>query len=350
MAASLPDTSRRVMSSNEPECLTTGRCIYPLQAQFAHAVNTEKKLRSVLADIVAKADAPVRERVNFLEIDVIKSAEDIPDIVPVLGHDPGSRHDLTLKSFFQMIYDTLITTGDAHNRTRIGIKFDFKETRVIEPALFVLSEWEKRIQDVLLDVIMDANTYNSNYKSLPRQIRPALILNSDILTARPIAVFHLFDDERSEAETTLQTFVDYFPSAIYSIGWKTMLEGRYYSHKDVSKMLDVVSSCRLSREKSNADPMVITYAIRASWFSNSWEDMPRLLGENPYSTLTLWSNTKLDSGKIEFIEKNALHQASLYSRAILDLYIPIWVDLVETKENMGTTIPDNGENLTIKKR
>ena len=48
------------MRSNEPECLTTRRCIYRLHAQFAHAVKTEKKVRNVLADIAAKADAPVR--------------------------------------------------------------------------------------------------------------------------------------------------------------------------------------------------------------------------------------------------------------------------------------------------
>ena len=48
-------------------------------------------------------------------------SEDITDIVLVLGHDPGSQHDLTLKSFFQMIwYDTLIAaTGDAHTQTQI---------------------------------------------------------------------------------------------------------------------------------------------------------------------------------------------------------------------------------------
>ena len=119
-----------------------------------------------------------------------------------------------------------------------------------------------------------------------------------------------------------------------------MLEGRYYSHKDASKMLGVVSSCRLSREKSDTHPMVNT------GFPIQRKTCRGFFGENPrYSTLTLWSNTKLDSGKIEFIEeRNALQQASLNSWATLDLYIAVW----KKQRKICETIPDNEENLTNK--
>lgn len=154
--------------------------------------------------------------------------------IPIMAQPPLNMSDLTLEDFLlQLIHSE---SGSK------GVKFDFKTTRVVEPAFRVLAR-------------------HSDYLG-------PLILNADILAgenkqrAQPV-----------DAWTFLMLCRTRFPKSIISIGWcvdvnKNTLETGY-SGNMIDQMLSIV------KEYSLLQP--ITFPVNAALVKYSIKELQRLL-------------------------------------------------------------------------
>jgi hypothetical protein len=327
--------------------------IFPHQAQFAHGVNSKKKLNTVLQKV--NEHCHTLGGINFLEGDVIRDktswksgSTDERTIRPMMGHDSGSDSDLSLDDFLRTVVEYLDEKNqnvreDNENSKNddsgrcgsisLGLKLDFKEMEVVKTSLQILSRWKSSLSRSLLHVRIMPNNYQSSTEK-EEQLRPGIILNADVFSARPYSYLSSANNEFKRTKELLHLFGSFCPRCIYSLGWRTVWEKGTYTKQDIQRMVHAVSQAREeAKSVSGADETewVVSYALRASWLSNSWNNVKRLLREHDFSSLALWCNHELDPKELKFIQENMLGPISFQSRMTANVYLPVWLDIMETR-------------------
>eukprot|EP01138_Halocafeteria_seosinensis_P007100 gb/GECG01007261.1/.p1 GENE.gb/GECG01007261.1/~~gb/GECG01007261.1/.p1 ORF type:complete len:609 (+),score=65.50 gb/GECG01007261.1/:1-1827(+) len=327
--------------------------ILPHQAQFAHAVNSKAKLNRVLKKV--SEHSHTFGGINFLEGDVIRDkaswksgSTNVRTITPMMGHDSGTDSDLSLDTFLRTIVEYLDeknklgegekegeekSAGGKTMPIRLGVKLDFKEMEVVRTSLQILSRWKSALSRSLLHIRIMPNSYHSSGKE-EVQTRPGIILNADVFSAKPYSYVSSSGNEFKKTKELLRLFGSFCPRCIYSLGWRTAWEKGTYSKEDIDRMVNAVSEARRESNKltdGDETEWVVSYAIRASWLSKSWNNVKRLLREHRYSSLALWCNHELESKELSFIQQYLLDPVSFSSRMTANAYLPVWLDIMETR-------------------
>ena len=205
-----------------------------LELHWAHAVNSHKKLQEALSGKAMILEADVSLRTS--------------DGIPIMAHPPDIESDLSLEQFLNK------TIG-----TNKGIKLDFKSTAVIEPSL-----------KILFDITSEQEVHNPVW------------INADVLPG-PCHKDTKCYDAVIDPHVFLSLCVNYYPSAVLSVGWTTgehifMEKDRYEWHV-VEPMKDLLSDISQS----------VTFPIRANMIGSSMEQIIWLLSLSDQYTLTIWS-------------------------------------------------------------
>lgn len=296
------------------------RTFAPSAVRFAHAVNSAAKL----------ADSLASPGFNFLEADIIlgriASAGSSPAAgggaaadpahraaassaqvgtvrVPVMGHDPGSAHDLTLADWLRT------ATATRHH----GIKLDFKEWAAAMEGLELLNSSDLRptlaqVPSLLFPRALGASESTTAPTSSPRSVA-ALVLNADVLSGPggDPCRFHPVEqaDDTAREVASAQEFVrrcvatlrSIGVGGVISLGWSSSGRHRVYTEDPVNRMIEVVRPFveeMRALPPGSAAPIAFTFAVKASFVPSSHAALLRLLdAAGPDATLSVWTNDPL---------------------------------------------------------
>eukprot|EP00794_Sanderia_malayensis_P016560 gene16560-18237_t len=198
--------------------------------KFAHAVNSQDKLRTALDD----------PTIFILEADVVMDAL---KKIPIMAHPPAVSSDLTLHMFLN---ETFLKKDPQK-----GIKLDFKQLEAIQPSLEILK-----------------NVKNAS-KLQGRKPFP-ILLNADILTG---------PNQPASTPVNATKFIElcmaYGSNEILSPGWTTKADNsptaKGYSWEMVREMQSVIKD--VTQE--------VTFPVRASLVAGTNKNGPLFL--QPYS-------------------------------------------------------------------
>lgn len=218
------------------------------RVKWGHAVNSRAALQQSLdgTDMMIEAD---------VSMGTLTTNND-SSIIPIMAHPPHKTSDLSLEQFLT----TILESGK-----RKGIKLDFKDIDIVEPALVMLKRQEN-------------------------QITVPLWLNADIVAGPVDAATRPLDAARF-----LGLVKQFFPLSVISVGWTTRFG------PDITTMPPAIitdGSYSLDQVKSLRDALVdagtrqpVTFPIRAGIAASdeSQTNLVWLLKQVPDSTLTIWS-------------------------------------------------------------
>jgi len=218
------------------------------RVKWGHAVNSRSALQQSLdgADMMIEADVSM----GTLTIGNDSS------VIPIMAHPPHKTSDLSLEQFLT----TILKSGK-----RKGIKLDFKDIAIVEPALAMLKRQEN-------------------------QITVPLWLNADIVAGPVNAATVPLD-----ANGFLNLMKQFFPLAVISVGWTTrfgpdittqpptIITDGFYSSDQVKSLRDALVRAEIHQP--------VTFPIRAGIAASteSQTNLIWLLKQVPDSTLTIWS-------------------------------------------------------------
>lgn len=237
-----------------PQCCSTGAGLFSEKDPFAdlkyfkkrdakditwaHAVNSQDKLKKYLGTDIMMFEADVLMRFNQNNTE------------PIMAHPPDNDSDLTLQQFLV-----------AMKQTRKGIKLDFKSIQAVEPGMKLLQSVYGKTKD------------------------NPLWLNGNILTG-PGA--NSKTNPPFDAKMFITTCTMAYPNATLSLGWTTEwysgIKNKSYTHDMVEKMEKI---CRNTSQ-------IITFPIRAVYVRDSWGPLKWLLDSSKRYTLTIWSSVNDD--------------------------------------------------------
>ena len=130
-------------------------------------------------------------------------------VLPIMAHPPHKTSDLSLEQFLT----TILESGK-----RKGIKLDFKDIDIVEPAFAML----KRQEDKVMAFIQMAPKWQINIQLFlcltTLKITVPLWLNADIVAGPVKAATRPLDAARF-----LSLVKQFFPLAVISVGWTTRL-------------------------------------------------------------------------------------------------------------------------------
>lgn len=218
---------------------------------FAHAVNSQSKLRLALDD----------PSIMILEADILM---DPVKNIPIMAHPPATSSDLTLSQFLSKVLAS---------KSARGMKLDFKQIEVVEPSLKI---FKKALADAKL----------SSGKLAP------IMLNADILAGPN-------DPQKVPVKAT--SFISHCKSddsSILSTGWTTSKENSKsegYTWKNVEEMKQVLKDVR----------QPVTFPVRAYLVGRSKEQLLWLLKQKKNYSLTIWHSyvDKYDVKEIAFLRE-----------------------------------------------
>ncbi len=253
-------------------------------AKFAHAVNSRVQFEQ----------AAKSESINFIETDIILSQH-----TPVLGHDPGQCHDMTLEQLL-----SYWSTEEIDRQVpALGLKLDFKQGSALRSAL---------AENSLISVEAPAMQIGEAACS-------ALLVNADILPAdiscsffdAPLSTSASQAQHEQHTRQTVEIFTEVLqqrPDVLLSLSWSTGSEYGVYSESLCTRMLEVVAAIRDSLKSH----VPITYPVRATWVRKSWVHLEKLVSDDPAACFTVWSNVPPAAEDIEWMKSTLPQQRTMY--------------------------------------
>jgi len=218
------------------------------RVKWGHAVNSRAALQQSLdgTDMMIEAD---------VSMGTLTTGND-STVLPIMAHPPHKTSDLSLEQFLT----TILESGK-----RKGIKLDFKDIDIVEPAFAMLKRQEDKI-------------------TVP------LWLNADIVAGPVKAATRPLDAARF-----LSLVKQFFPLAVISVGWTTrfgpdittmppsIVTDGSYSSDQVKSLRDALVDAEIHQP--------VTFPIRAGIAASdeSQTSLTWLLKQIPDSTLTIWS-------------------------------------------------------------
>jgi hypothetical protein len=154
----------------------------------------------------------------------------------------------------------------AMTTSRQGLKLDFKDPEALYPCLMRLKE-----------------------VALPQPV----LLNADILQNNPLYA------PKFSPVAFLALCQKIYPQSILSLGWTTAADA-VYTREKIDQMLAL---CR--------DVQQVTFPVRASLISTSWEHLARLLQSEGYS-LTIWNAEPVEAELLAWMRENTDPARTLY--------------------------------------
>lgn len=226
---------------------------------WSHATNSQEKLRDVL-----------NSDIQMIEADIVwgyLNDETTPQ--PVMGHPPAEKSDISLEQFIQKVLD--FNTKQTSEKSRKGIKLDFKSTEVFNKSILILT-----------------NSWTTNFP---------IWLNADIIEG-PVDPTSIPVDPKSFFAGCKK-----FDGPVLSIGWttrwgKNFTEGQY-TEKQIDDMIGAIKD-------NNLTNFHITFPVRAGILAHSQTQMLRLQkavqDTKNQVTFTIWSSDS-DNVDIEKLRK-----------------------------------------------
>ena len=199
---------------------------------WAHAVNSKARLQRFLND----------PQTMMLEVDVIISSRG----EAVLAHPPATDSDLSFAEFMQ----TMMTSKQ-------GMKFDFKDSKILIPCLTQLRE-----NNVSQPVLLNAGILQGNGGHQPK----------------------------FSATGFLALYKNLYPRGILSPDWTS--DGSPYTQQMVDDMLAVCQGI----------PQ-ITFPVNARLLPASWQHISRMTEPEGYS-LTIWDGKPIDEPLRRWLQEN----------------------------------------------
>jgi len=282
---------------------------------WAHAVNSKERLTDAL-----KGPA------QMLEADIVmgttKRKSDSEHEVPIMAHPPNTTSDLSFNKFL-----SAVIKHNIEERSKKGIKLDFKQLDCVEPVLQELRDKKKSI-------------------NFP------VWLNADVLPGPVNATTSPLDGKRF-----ITLMKELLPKATLSLGWTT----RYWSDDENQestrgqKARKIISGqytkdhvdemVKLWNDSGVDSSTVVTFPVRCAIASQSVDALVDLLDRvGTKSTLTLWSpvNDPLNVTKI-----NNLIETVGKDRVYCDLPTGYCTPEIEpTTESPDTTTTQKADTTT----
>lgn len=85
----------------------------------------------------------------MLEADIVLGTHgEDADIIPIMGHPPTDKSDLSLQEFLQAIQDF---NSNANNTAKKGIKLDFKTIEVFQASLTIIKDLYPQVKYLNLE-------------------------------------------------------------------------------------------------------------------------------------------------------------------------------------------------------
>jgi len=243
------------------------------RVKWGHAVNSRAALQQSLdgTDMMIEAD---------VSMGTLTTGND-STVLPIMAHPPHKTSDLSLEQFLT----TILESGK-----RKGIKLDFKDIDIVEPAFAML----KRQEDKVMAFIQMAPKWQINIQLFlcltTLKITVPLWLNADIVAGPVKAATRPLDAARF-----LSLVKQFFPLAVISVGWTTrfgpdittmppsIVTDGSYSSDQVKSLRDALVDAEIHQP--------VTFPIRAGIAASdeSQTSLTWLLKQIPDSTLTIWS-------------------------------------------------------------
>lgn len=208
---------------------------------WAHAVNNQSYLKSVLAD----------DNVMMIEADIsIGKITNSDAEIPIMTHPPAKTSDLSLEDFLKQVDESNLNANNTEKTVK-GVKLDFKS----------------------IEAFIASVTYieNASKKNFP------LWINADILSGPGRAVIKPVNSTQFLSIAKI-----HFPDIVLSLGWTTMNVSGGYTNDNVKAIIEVINLNKITN--------IITFPVRASLTAHSSQQMKMLLEEFRNSTLTIWSS------------------------------------------------------------
>lgn len=230
-----------------------GSTLGSINVTWAHAVNSMQKLTDALTGEKMMIEADVL----LGEVNGTKPA------IPIMAHPPSNSSDLSFEDFLIGV----INAVDEEETAKKGIKLDFKQTEVIEPALQILQSYRRKID---FPVWLNADVLQGPVNS----------------TKSPV-----------DAREFLRLTQLHFPKASLSLGWTTLygkdvsklengvhpvaeITSGGYTKAQINEMVELVSSLNEGKQPK------ITFAVRAGLIANTRSEY--VLTLLPHGSITLW--------------------------------------------------------------